>query len=1027
MFLPNLAIKRPVFITMIMSALMIFGLLSFSRIGVDLYPEVEFPIITIHTALPGADPQTVETSVSKPIEDAVSSIGSIKHLHSTSTDNISQIVIEFELEKNIDIAYQEVLAKIGTIRDKLPDDIEEPLIEKADLNAAPILALVVSGNLPIQELSKIADKTVKERLQCIEGVGRVTLVGKRERTIWIYLNPQKLEGFHLSSTDVVQALQTHHVDIPGGLLTTGPIEFTLKTKGEYTDVKDFNNLVVSYQNDAPIYLSDVGEVVDGLEEERSLARLQNTKALTLLIQKQSGMNTVQTVHALKKTLNTLQAELEPQHISLTIAQDFSTIIERSVHNLLFELIFGGLLAVLVVFIFLRSIQMTCIGAVTLPLSVFATFILMYSLGFTMNTMTMLALSLAIGILIDDAIVVIENIHRHFQKTTSASQAAQEGTDEIGPAAFAITMSIVAVFLPVAFMKGIVGRFFYQFGMTVAFAVLVSLFIAFTLTPMLASKFLRSTHTKNRWSLYIESLLNKIRTAYTSLLKKALLFPKITLIFALGIFVLSCVAFHWVRTEFVPMKDQSEFYVYIKAPLGSSLQTTDSLITPLQKELDTKPWALYTLTTLGTGTLEKVNEATVYVKMLPKKNRTISQASAMNDVRNLAAKYQSLKISVGPVQDVSPGKGKNTVIQLCLEGPNLDTLSSLAKKLMSQLKEIPGYTDQDISFEKEKPELNIFIKRDTAAALGVTVKSIAETIKTMMGGLDVSKFTADGEKYDITIRLQDTFRTKEDLYSLFVPNKEGELISLENLIDVVETVGPVQIDRTDRRRKVTVYANLIEGTKTLGEAVPEITSLVKKMELPPSYTYRFSGNAEAMQESFGYLLLALGLAVALVYMILASQFESFVHPLTIMLSLPFALIGAFIGLLITHLTLNIFTCIGLIMLIGLVTKNAILLIDYTNTLREKELLNVRDALIHAGSTRLMPILMTTISMIFGMLPAALSRGEGSESGASMSIAVIGGLVSSMFLTLLVVPVVYSVVESWRKKRPSNNSTPTSPTL
>jgi HAE1 family hydrophobic/amphiphilic exporter-1 len=1000
---------------MIMFALAFFGLLSLSKIGVDLYPQVDFPIITIQTQLPGADPKTVETTVSKPIEDALSTISSIKHLYSTSTENISQVVIEFELEKNIDIAYQEVLAKVSTVRDILPDDIDEPIVEKADLNASPILALIVSGNLPIPELSHIADKTVKERLQSINGIGGITVVGKQERTIWIYLNPEKLEGFQLSTTDVITALKEHHIDLPGGLLKTGTTEFALKTKAEYTNVQDFNRLIVLYQNGSPIYLSDIGNVVDGFEEERSLARFRDQKALTLLIRKQSGMNTVTVVHSLKKEIAALQKELQSRNISLEVAQDFSLFIEQSMKDLKWHLIFGGFLAVFIVFLFLRNIQMTLISALALPLSVLATFILMHALGFTMNTMTMLALSLAIGILIDDAIVVIENIYRHFKKTSSPKIAARDGTEEIGLAAFAITMSIVAVFLPVAFMKGIIGRFFYQFGMTVAFSVLMSLFIAFTLTPMLASKFLKTASTPGRISSFIENCLQSLRNSYTALLKQALRFKKTTLLIAVGFLVFSLISFHWIRSEFTPMEDQSEFYIKVKTPLGSTLEATDTVISAFRQEIEKKPWIRYTLTTVGTGSLQKMNEGSLYIKMTPKKDRSISQMEAMNEARALASHFPSLRTSIEPVQDVSGGEGRTAALQIDIEGPNLNTLEELSQQLLAYLKEKPGYVDQDVSFEKEKPELNIFIKRENAAALGVTAHSIAQTIKTLIGGCDVSKFTSDGERYNISVRLQEPFRTtKEAIYSLTVPNKEGDLISLENLVEVLEEKGPVQIDRSNRKRIISVFSNLEEAKKTLGEAVPEITSFLQKINFPAEYSFRFSGNAEAMSDSFNYLLLALGLAITLVYMVLASQFESFLHPLTIMISLPFALIGAFLGLLITHSTLNIFTCIGLIMLIGLVTKNAILLVDYANTLREKEHMSAQEALLQSGSTRLIPILMTTLSMVFGMLPSALSGGEGSESGAPMAIAVIGGLLSSMFLTLLVVPVVYSLFDSLRKK-------------
>lgn len=1022
MFLSDLAIKRPVFITMIMSALAFFGILTFSRIGIDLYPQVDFPVISVCTSLPGADPQTIETTVSKPIEDALSSISSIKHLYSTSAENLSQVVIEFDLEKNIDIAYQEVLAKIGTIRDKLPDDIEEPIIEKEDLNAAPILALLVSGKLSTGDLSYLADKIIKERLQSIDGVGRITVVGKRERTIWIDLDPKKLEGFHLSIDEVIRALQAQHIDLPGGPLKKGPITFSLKTKAEYTNVQDFEQVVIAYVHNAPIHLSDISTVIDGFEDPYSLARFQDQQALTLLIRKQSGKNTVSVVKALKQNIELLKQELASRHVSLEIAQDFSLFIEQSVTSLQEHLFFGGFLAVAIVFIFLRNAQMTIISALTLPLSVLATFILMYALNFTMNTMTMLALSLAIGILIDDAIVVIENIYRHFKKINQASKAAAEGTQEIGLAAFAITMSIVAVFLPVAFMKGIVGRFFYQFGMTVAFSVLMSLFIAFTLTPMLASKYVKQPKEPSKLSKKIDLWLLFLQNIYTTILQKALKHKKQTLSLAFGCLIISFLAFCFVKSEFAPMEDQNEFYVRAKAPLGYSLEATDALIIPLRQKLQERPWLRYCLTTLGTGSLEQTNEGLLYVKMVSKKNRTISQMDAMQEVRTLATQFPILKLSVEPVQDVSGGSKRTAALQIDFKGPSLITLEQIANTLLAHLKGLPGYVDQDSSFDNNKPELILSIKRDYAAAVGVTPEHIARTIKTCIGGYEASTFTADGERYTITVRLQEPFRSQEDLLMLTVANDKGELISLANLITLKETKGPVTIERSNRQRTITIYANLDDAKKTLGEAVSEINSFISTMDLPAGYSYRFSGNAEMMSDSFGYMLLALGLSIILIYMILASQFESFLHPLTIMLSLPFAFIGAFLGLLITNSTLNIFTCIGLIMLLGLVTKNGILLVDYTNTLRKQENLPVEEALQKASSTRLIPILMTTLSMIFGMLPSALSRSEGSESSAPMAIAVIGGLISSMFLTLLVLPVVYTSLESWRQKIFKNRAIP-----
>jgi hydrophobic/amphiphilic exporter-1 (mainly G- bacteria), HAE1 family len=1013
--LSDISIKRPVFTTMIMLALLVFGMIGFKDIGVDLFPRVEFPVISILSVLPGANPETVETTVSEPIEDALSTISSIKHLRSTSSDNISQVVIEFDLEKNFDVAYQEVQAKLNTIRSELPKDLEDPIIEKFDIDSSPIMSVVVAGKLPSQEISRIADKIVKARLQQIKDVGQIKLIGKQERNIWLYLNPQKLEGYKISTDDVLKALQNHHVEFPGGRITTSNNEITVKTKAEFDDMAGFQSMVIAYRNGSPIRLSDVGKVVDGMQEERSLARLNADKAVALLVRKQSGTNTVAVATALKKEIEKLQKELQPVGVQIEIAQDLSVYIEASIHEIQFHLIFGGLLAVFIVLLFLRNFRITLISATAIPISVIATFALMHAMGFTMNTMTMLALSLAIGILIDDAIVVVENIFRHFKEKGEAVEAAQIGTQEIGLAAFAITMSIVAVFLPVAFMKGIVGRFFYQFGLTVTFAVLISLFVAFTLTPMLSAKFLKKNDNPGRLSKFLGYLLELVDGVYSYLLRGALKFRKITLSLAIITFVCSLFLVKFIRSEFAPMEDQSEFYIKVKTPLGTPLDKTDSILTEISSKIKKEPWVTYTFTTIGSDNLEKVNEGMIYVKMADKHERAISQFGAMQFARDELSPLTSIKTSVEQVPRVSGGGRKATAILLEIKGPNLQKIDEITSQIVSRLKALPGYVDVDSSYEKGKPEIEVYVKRDRAAALGVTPLSIAQTIKTLIGGADLSKFKQDGERYDISVRLQEPFRKKsEDIYRLAVRNNAGDLIALSNLVDVRDAQGPVQIDRHNKAKIITVYANLQEGKKMLGDAVKEISSIVNEMNLAPGYSYNFSGSADAMKDSFANLLFALFLAVIAVYMVLASQFESFIHPFTIMLSIPFSIIGALAGLAITQSTFSIYTIIGIIMLMGLVTKNGILLIDYTNTLRKRDNMTRQDALLKAGPARLHPILMTTFAMIFGMLPIALGTGSGSESRAPMAIAVIGGLITSMFLTLIIVPVVYTLLDDLSAK-------------
>lgn len=1004
MILSNVAVKRPVFITMIMMAITVFGIIGLKEVGVDLFPKVEFPIVAIMSSLPGSDPETIERTVSEPIEEAVSSISSIKNIISTSSEGFSQVVVEFELEKNVDVAFQEIQAKLGTIRSQLPDDLKNIVTEKFDVDASPIMAVIVSGSKSLQEVSRLSDKVIKDRLQQVNGVGQISIVGKQERNVWIYLDPFKLEGLNLTVQDVVSALKSQHVEFPGGRIETDAQEISVKTKAEFATIQELSQAVVAYQNGYPVTVADIGRVEDGVEEVRSVARLNDKQAVSLLIRKQSGTNTVSVAHSLKKEIDELQKELASQGIKLEIAQDQAVFIEHSIDEIQFHLVFGGLLAVFIVFVFLRNFRITLISAVAIPISVVGTFIFMRYFEFTMNTMTMLALSLSIGILIDDAIVVVENIYRHFKKSGNAEEAAKLGTAEIGLAAFAITLSIVAVFIPVAFMKGMIGRFFYQFGLTVAFSVLISLFVAFTLTPMLSAKYLRRSEDKDHF-------LAKIDAWYVSLLKRALNYRKTTLSVAVGLFAFTLFLGRFLNAEFIPLEDQSEFFVKVKAPLDSSVNATDQIMQDIAAHLKEYSWVRYTFATAGGGSLGKVNEGELYVKMTEKNERRLSQKEAMNIVRQKLSGMKHVSLSIEQVPRVSGNGGhKHTAIHLNINGSNLEEMERIASAIKLKFAEAGGYVDVDTSYETGKPEAEILVKRDRAAALGVTPGAIAQTVKSLVGGMDVSKYRFEGNRYNISVRLNKEFRNRfSDIYRLSVKNNNGQLVKLDNLVDVNERLGPVQINRLNRSRIISVYSNLKEGQKVLGEAVEEINQFLPQLNLPEGYSVKFSGTAEMMQEAFANLIFALVLAIVMVYMVLASQFESYSQPFVIMLSMPFSIIGAVAALVVSQMTLSIYTVIGIIMLMGLVTKNAILLVDYINTLRKRDGLGKNEAIIAASPMRLHPILMTTLAMVFGMLPIALGNGAGSESRAPMAVAIIGGLLVSMALTLVVVPVTYSLVD------------------
>ncbi len=1014
MILSDTAIKRPVFATMIIMAIVVFGLVSFRKIGIDLFPRVEFPTITIISMLPGADPETIETTVTDPIEEAVSTISGIKHLRSTSSENFSQVIIEFNLDKNVDVAYQEIQAKIGTVRGDLPKDLEDPVVEKFDIDSAPIMAVVVSGNLAIRDLTEIADKTVKQRLQRIENVGQVKIVGGQDRKMWLWLDRNRLEGYSLTVQDVINAVRSEHIEVPGGRVETGPKEYVVKTRAEFFTPAEFSDMLLAYRAGAPVRVKDVGRVEEGLEEQRKVARLDGNRAVALLVRRQSGTNTVEVAEHVKQAIGKLQGELTSKGIRLEVAKDQSVFIEHSVHEVYFHLIFGGGLAILIVFLFLRNLRSTFISSLVLPTSIIGTFILMKYLGFTQNMMSLLGLSLAIGLLIDDAIVVQENIMRHVEEGKPPMQAASEATSEIGLAVLAVTLSVVAVFVPVAFMEGIVGRFFYQFGMTVTFAVLISMFVSFTLDPMLSSRILQKPkHTK--FYKKSEDFFLAIEQRYERLLRWALSHRWQVVAIAAVTFLFSGYLAKFLRMEFIPLEDQSEFNVKLKAPLGDSLSETDAIFGEIRDQIKDQPWVEYTFETIGADQLERVNEGELYVKMKPKKGRSISQMEAMlwarKQLAEIGRRHKSI-LSVEVVPRVAGGGRKSTDVQFEIRGRDLDKLETISKAVVEHMRSAPGFADIDTTYEKNKPQIGVYIKRDRAADLGVSPAAIGSTIRALIGGDDIAKYRAAGDRYDVSVRLEEDFRnTASAIDQLSVRSSSGELIRMPNVARVKDEVGPVQIDRYNRARQITIMANLDRSKKVLGEAVGEINTLMKGMDIPAGYTYAFAGQAETMKETGQNMLFALFMAVIMIYMVLAAQFESFVHPFTIMLALPLSVVGAFGALVATGLTLNIYTMIGMIMLMGLVTKNGVLLVDYTNVMREKGL-SRDEAVFKAGPVRLRPILMTTFALIFGMLPLALGTGEGAESRRPMATAVIGGLITSTVLTLVVVPVVYTLIDELR---------------
>jgi HAE1 family hydrophobic/amphiphilic exporter-1 len=1039
MWLADTSVKRPVFATMVIMALVVLGIVSYPSIGVDLFPKIDFPIVTVTTTLKGASPDVMDVDVTDRIEGAVNTINGVKSITSTSYESMSRTTIEFVLERDIDQAVQDVREKVSGIRNKLPTDIDEPKIAKVDPDAMPILFLNLSGNRSVRDLSMYSDEVLKEQFQRINGVGDVIFYGLRLRQVRIWLDTAKMQAYQVSPGDVVLALKRENIELPGGRIETQTKEYTVRIKGEFAQIPDFNDLIISYYKGAPVRVRDIGRAEDGMEEKRSLSRFNRVPAVGMAIQKQSGTNTVEVANRVKAEVEKINKTLPPG-MKINRAVDSSLFIVRSIDEVQFHLILGSIFAILAVFIFLKNVRTTLISAVALPVSIISTFAVINAFNFTFNNMTMLALSLSVGLLIDDAIIVIENIYRHVEEGMAPREAAKFATSEIGLAVMATTFAVVAIFLPVAFMKGIIGRFFLQFALTIIFAILVSLLVSFTLTPMMASIFLQphkksipnpEAHgsglqtpqppaRKKIWQKagdLMEHYYKKLEEFYRRTLEFTLGYRKTVLVAALIIFILSLGLTAFIGKEFVPPEDQGVFLVRMEAPIDYSVDQVERYFGKTEAMIQEIPGVKSVFYVQGYGGY--ANRGMMMVNLIPKAERKYNQEDIKKMARTKLRQIPGLKVSA---EDISMFGGgiRNVPIQYSIRGQDLAALQNYSKQIVAEFSKLPGIVDVDTSLEVGKPEFKVYIDRDRAADLGVDVASVAEAINLLISGeLDIARYKDEqkGKRYDIRVRLNPEDRESlRGLQRISVRARDGKLVELANVVKIQEGTGPSVINRVDRQRAITVFASL-EG-KTLGQAKDELDAIAGKI-LPPDYLPKYQGMADTMKESFGYMLFALMLGIIMAYMILAAQFESFVHPIIVLLSLPLSFVGAFGALFLTGKTLNIFSFIGLILLMGLVKKNAILLVDYTNVLRERGM-SRREAILQAGPVRMRPILMTTFAMVFGMLPIALGVGEGAETRAPMGIAVIGGLLTSLILTLVVVPAAYDIFDDWQeyfKKRRS----------
>lgn len=1041
--LAEICVRRPVFATMLILSITVVGLFSFRSLGVDLFPKIDLPTITITVVNPGASPQEIETEITDKIEGAVNTISGIDELRSTSVEGVSQVFVNFVLEKNADVAASEVRNKVDLIVNDLPETAEVPIVQKLDTDATPVLRIAVSAPRSLREVTDIADKQIKRLIESIDGVGNVEIVGGRLREVEVWVDPDKMRAFNVTAADVANAVKLQNMELPGGRIEAGQREFTVRTMGRIPDPAQFNNIAIANHGAYAVKLSDIGYVEDGAEEQRTEARLNGQPAVTLVVSKQSGQNTVAVADAVKERLEELKQGL-PRDVKTQIVGDQTIFIKAALHAINLHLVEGSILAAIVVFVFLWNFRATFIAAIAIPTSIIATFGLMAAMGFTLNQITMLALTLMVGIVIDDAVVVLENIFRFVEeKGMPPFQAAIEGTREIGMAVTATTLSLLAVFLPVGFMAGIVGRFMSSFGFTSSFAIAVSLLVSFTLTPMLAARMIKRKHTtaaptvkgpsketsaspESRSSLaefkdkYVQAQSKESRfyrpidRTYTWMLKWSMGHRWAIVLLSVLVIVSTAPLFMFVGKNFLPVDDQAQFELNVRMPEGSTLSSTSGLAERMAADVRKLPGVTDTLVTIGSGQQQIVNLANIYVKMAPIEERSISQQDLMIRVRNeILGKYlkeypDQLRTSVNPVAAISGGGQRNADINFVISGPDLDKLTKYAGDLLAKLKTVPDVVDADSTLITGKPELRVVIDRARAADLGVRVADVAQSLNTLVAGQKVSTFNAGTDQYNVRVRAIGEFRASaEGLKRMLVASQKVGWVSLDNLVRVEEGTGPSSIDRYNRQRQVMLVANVKPGGSQTAVSA-KLTEFAKAENMDSSYRTFLAGRTRELARTGQYFLLAIVLSFVFMYMVLAAQFESFIHPITILLTLPLAIPFGIVSLLVTGQTVNIFSGLGLLLLFGVVKKNAILQIDHTNGLRRQGM-ERRDAIIQANRDRLRPILMTTIALVAGMTPLTLSSGPGSGTNRSIGVLVVGGQTLCLLLTLLAVPVFYSLFD------------------
>lgn len=1033
MRLADLAIKRPVFVTSLVFVILVMGLMSIKKLPVDMFPNITFPVVTVTTIYPGAGPAEVETLVSKVYEDEISTVTGIKRLSSINNEGVSTVIAEFTLETDIKYAEQQIRDRVSSAKRKLPDDIEEPIIRRIDPADQPILILSVTADLKPGELYDLADKELKPRIEQVNQVGLVEVIGGREREIHVELDRAKLKNFEISATSVNQRISAAGANIPAGKVDQANSETVIRTLGEFKDVKDIGSVIVSFfGNDVPVTVNDVGRVVDTVKDEKSRAFFNGQKSVYLMVYRQSGSNTIAVADAVKARVLKIDKEIKVKIASAKVAvvRDGAKPIRANVVDVQEAIMIGIFLTLFVVYFFLGSGRSTFITGLALPNSLIGAFFLMWVCGFSINIMTLLALSLAVGLLIDDAIVVRENIFRHTEMGKPAIQAASDGTKEVTLAVIATTLAVVAVFGPIAFLQGVVGQFFKEFGLTICFAMLISLFDAMTMAPMLSAYFAGAKHGEktgprkgifapvgNAWEATMGRALKafdrfqtRLENRYERILVWTLGHPLKIIIGAFLIFILSLMSLKFVPKTFLPPQDMGEFSVALDMPPGTNLDQMTEMANKVDETIRSNNEVDQSVMFIGSQT-GQANKATFFINMVPSDKRKINTS---NFKAKLREQLKPFKVANPIVKDIDMVSGGQRPFNLNIHGNNLEELEKYADIVVEKLKKNSGLLDVDMTHRPGKPEFQIVPDKFKAERLGVATNILGAELRTQVEGTVPAVFRAGGEEYDIRVRLQDDQRDiQKGFAQSFVPNVNLSLIRLSDVAQPVETTGPASITRQDRGRYIQIQADVAPNGPGMGGVMADIDTMFKTdVKLPEGMRYSFTGQAENFQELMANMIMAAILGILFIYLVLASLYESFITPLTILLVLPLAAIGAFFALAITQESLNIFSMIGCVMLMGVATKNSILLVDYSNQLIG-EGMSMKDAVIRAGKVRLRPILMTTFALIAGMLPLAIGLNEASKQRTAMGVAVVGGLISSTALTLIVVPAAFSYFERFRR--------------